>query len=809
MPGGINVKEINKAVPKKDAFSLLLGKPVYTDDLAPKDALVVKLLRSKVAYGKIRNVEKTAALKVPGIVGIYTWEDVPKTRFCIAGQSFPETSPYDRLILDEYVRYVGDAVAIVAGRDEAAVDKALKLLKVDCEKLEPVLDFEKALDNPQIIHAESDAVCTLGLGYDRMRNLVATDGTESGDVEKVLSDCRYVVDRTYYTKKFQQCQAETFRAFTRFDENGRLIVTASTQVPFHVRRILARALEMRESQIQVVKPRIGGGFGSKQSVLCETYAAFVTVKTGLPAKIVFDRYENFEAGNPRHAMRIHVRVGADENGVIKAIDQEVLSDTGAYGEHGFATVGLAGRQPLGIYRYVKDYRFRGTVVYTNTTPCGAYRGFGNTQGCFAVESAVNELCEMMGADPVEVRLRNAVREGDHLGAYGQMNSSCSLAECIRKCAEDFNWKEKRAVKVTADGKLHGVGVGMTMQDSGIAGIDTASASVRLIEDGSYILRIGATDMGTGCDTILAQIAAECLGCSVDNVRTLGVDTDNSPYDTGSYASSTTFVTGGAVVKACEGLKRRLISFAAEQLKVSEENLEYLSDRIAEISGDGMSLAESDSEDVRVGADEHTWEKRENEEAAESFNEGHKQDRAGNRSYDKKSISLVELAHAAMVGNAMILTEMASNSLPISPPPFMVGMAEVETDPDTGDVKVTDFTAYVDCGTVINKALARVQTEGAIMQGIGMTLTENVLYNEEGRLITNSFMTYGIPTRLDTPNIKVGFCESYEQAGPFGAKSIGEVTINTSAPAIAEAVANATGKRFRSIPITSEDIAMGK
>ena len=787
------MREINKAVPKKDAYSLLLGKPVYTDDLAPKDALVVKLLRSKVAYARIKNIDKAAAMKVPGIAAVYTREDVPKTRFCIAGQSFPETSPYDRLILDEYVRYVGDAAAIVAGDCEEAVDKALKLLKVDYETLEPVLDFEKALDNPSVIHTEEDAICTLGLGYDKKRNLVATDGTQNGDVEKKLSECRYVVDRTYYTKKFQQCQAETFRAFSRIDETGRLIVTASTQVPFHVRRILARALEMKESQIRVVKPRIGGGFGSKQSVLCEIYAAFVTMKTGRPAKIVFDRYENFEAGNPRHAMRIRVRAGADENGIIRAIDQEVLSDTGAYGEHGFATVGLAGRQPLGIYRFVKDYRFRGTVVYTNTTPCGAYRGFGNTQGCYAVESAINELCEMMEADPVEIRLKNAVCEGDHLGAYGQMNSSCALTECIKKCAEDFRWKEKRALKVTADGKLHGAGVAMTMQDSGIAGIDTASASIRLIEDGSYILRIGATDMGTGCDTILAQIAAECLGCPVDSVRTLGVDTDNSPYDTGSYASSTTFVTGGAVVKACEGLKRRLLEFAAEQMNLQTETEGEASQQPEEKE---RTAGEAAGQQV-----EETGRRPIQPEQLEYLSDSI--EGCGRR------ISLVELAHAAMVGNAMILTEMASNSLPVSPPPFMVGMAEVEIDPDTGDVKIPEYTAYVDCGTVINKALARVQTEGAIMQGIGMALTENVMYSEEGRLITNSFMTYGIPTRLDVPAIKVGFCESYEQAGPFGAKSIGEVTINTSAPAIVEAIANATGKRFRSIPVKSESIVMGK
>lgn len=748
------MKEIHKAVRKKDSMSLLMGKPAYTDDLAPKDALIVKIFRSKYANAIVKNVNKSAAMKIPGIVAVYTYEDVPQTRFTVAGQSYPETSPYDRLILDRHVRYVGDAVAIVAGESESAVDTALDMIKVEYEVLPAILDAREAVDNATVIHDEDDAVLPIGMGFDPKRNIVALDGVKDGDVDETLKKCKYVYTNEFSTKKVQQCPSETFRAFTQLDVNGRLIVTTSTQIVFHTRRILARALNMRESMIRIVKPRIGGGFGEKQTAMVEMYVAFVTVKTGRAAKIVYSRREFMATGNPRHAMIINVSVGADEEGYIRAIKQEVLSDSGAYGEHGWATIGLAGRQPLSIYRYVKDYEFKGTVVYTNTTPSGAYRGFGIPQGSFAVESCVNELAHMMNMDPVDLRLKNVIEPGDHMGPYGQDVYSCRLKDCLTSVREDFKWDDKK-FKVYPDGRLHGVGVAMTMQGSGIAGIDTASAQIELVQNG-YILRTGAADMGTGCDTILAQIAAESLNCSVDDITSLSADTDTSPYDTGSYASSTTYVTGGAVVKACEALKARLIEYAASKLDVPAENLDYLSDRI---EGDG------------------------------------------------KSLMLSDLVTEALVGNTLVLSQTEANSKPISPSPHMAGMAEIAVDPKTGEITVEAYTGYVDCGTVINTALATVQAEGAILQGIGMALTEDVHYSKRGKLDTDSFMTYGIPTRLDCPNIKVGFCESYEESGPYGAKSIGEVTINTSSPAIAEAVYAATGYRATKLPIRSEDLAL--
>jgi len=755
------MKQVNKAVRKKDAMSLLLGKPVYTDDLAPRDALVVKVLRSPHASAEIISVDKSRAASIPGIVCILTHEDVPKQRFTIAGQAYPEFSPYDRLILDSRVRYVGDAVAIVAGETENAVDEALRRIKVEYKVLTPILDLHEALDNEILVHPEDDWKILAPFGGDAKRNLCAVDSAAEGDVDKKLAECEYTFEATYRTRQTNQTMMETFRTYTQLDAYGRLQVVSSTQVPFHIRRILSNALGIPKSRIRVVKPRIGGGFGAKQTAVCEMYPAIVTYLTGRPAEIVYTREESFIAGSPRHEMEIKVRVGADKDGYIRALDVFTLSNTGAYGEHGASTVGLSGHKSIPLYRYARDFRFDSRVVYTNTVPAGAYRGFGATQGLFAVESAVNELAHKMGVDPVWIRELNMVREGDVMPAYyDETCTSCALDRCMARAKEMLGWDEKGLRRVMPDGKVRGIGVAMAMQGSGISNVDVGSATIKLTDDGVYSLMIGATDMGTGCDTILAQIAAECLECSTDDISVFGVDTDASPYDTGSYASSTTYVTGQAVVKACDELKDKLTAFAGEVLGLPAEELNFCSDRIEKASDESVF------------------------------------------------ITLKDLAYSAMSGHMAVLEATQANTQPVSPPPFMVGMAEVEVDPETGSVEVVDYVGVVDCGTAINPALARVQTEGGLMQGIGMALTEDIRYDENGRLLSRSFMQYKIPTRLDYGKVRVEFESSYEKSGPFGAKSIGEIVINTPSPAIADAVYNAVGVRVRELPITAEKIVMG-
>ena len=758
---GKTYQSVGQPVRKKDAMALLLGKPAYVDDVTPRDCLVVKVLRSPHAHALIEEIDTNAAMKVPGIAAIFTYRDVPQKRFTMAGQTYPEPSPYDRLILDQRVRFVGDAAAIVAGETEQAVDRALKLIRVRYQVLEAVLDPHEALDSPILVHPEDSWRSLCPVGADNHRNLCASETCSDGDVDQVLAGCPCVVDRVYHTKACNQAMMETFRTYTEMDPYGRLHVVSSTQIVFHVRRILANALDIPKSKIHVEKPRIGGGFGAKQTVVAEVYPALVTWKTGRPAKMIYSREESQIAASPRHEMEVHVRLGATRDGVIRALDVYTLSNTGAYGEHGPTTVGLSGHKSIPLYTgNLEAFRFAYDVVYTNRQSAGAYRGYGATQGIFAVESAVNELADRLGMDPVALREKNMVREGQIMPAYyNEPASACALDKCMERCKELFGWEEKFPVRDMGNGKVRAAGVAMAMQGSGISGVDVGSATIKLSDEGFYNLSIGAADMGTGCDTILAQIAAECLECSVDNIAVFGADSDASPYDSGSYASSTTYVTGKAVEQACTQLKEQICAIAAQMLDCPAEELEFAGDRVRRLDGGG-------------------------------------------------EVTLAEIAAKSMCGNPIAVQATSSHTPPVSPPPFMVGMAEVEVDKETGSVEVLDYAAVVDCGTPINPNLARVQTEGGIVQGIGMALFEDVTYNEKGRLLENSFLQYKIPTRLDMGHLKVEFAPSYEPSGPFGAKSIGEIVINTPSPAIAQAVFRATGVWHRELPITPEKVLMG-
>ncbi len=548
------MKTVNQAMRKKDAMQLVTGQPVYMDDVIPQDCLIVKLLRSPHANAIVQEIDTSRALLVPGIEAIYTWKDVDQQgrRYTQAGQTYPEPSPYDRLVIDRHVRFAGDVVAILAGKDEKCVDKAMKLIKVRYEVLPAVLDYHTALDNPVLVHPEENWESLAPVGADNKRNLCAHDESGAGDIEAVLAGCDVVIDHTYHTRACQQAMMETFRTYCSIDAYGRLNVLSSTQIVFHCRRILANALHIPKSMIRVAKPRIGGGFGAKQTSVCEVYPAFVTWKTKKPSKIIFSRYESQIASTPRHEMELHVRLGATKDGIVRGIDLYTLSNTGAYGEHGPTTVGLSGHKSIPLYGKAEAFRFVSDVVYTNHMSAGAYRGYGATQGLFAVESAVNELADKLGIDPFVIRQRNIVHEGDVMPAYyGQVNTSCALDRCLQAVHDNIGWDEKYPVRDMGNGKVRAVGMGMAMQGSGITSVDVGSASLKINDDGFYTLSIGAADMGTGCDTILAQIAAEVVECPLDNVPVLGAATDSSPYDSGSYASSKTYVTGKAVEKCAE------------------------------------------------------------------------------------------------------------------------------------------------------------------------------------------------------------------------------------------------------------------
>ncbi len=758
------MKVVNQPLRKKDAMQLVTGQPVYVDDVTPRDCLCVKLLRSPHANAIVKSINKTAAMKVPGMEAIFTWEDVDQDgrRYTQAGQTYPEASPYDRLVIDRHVRFVGDVVAILAGADEKCVDKAMKLVKVEYEVLEPVLDFHTAKDNPVLVHPEDNWESLAPVGADNRRNLCAHDECGNGDIDAVLADCDVVIDRVYHTQACQQAMMETFRTYCEIDTYGRLHIISSTQIVFHTRRIVANALHIPKSKVRVTKPRIGGGFGAKQTAVSAVYPAFVTWMTKKPSKIIFSRVESQIASSPRHEMEMHVRLGANKDGIVRGIDLHTLSNTGAYGEHGPTTVGLSGHKSIPLYGKAEAFRFTSDVVYTNHMSAGAYRGYGATQGLFAVESAVNELANILGMDPFKIREMNITHEGEIMPAYyGQLNTSCALDRCLARVHDMIDWDNKYPCRDMGNGKIRAVGMGMAMQGSGITSMDVGSATLKVNDEGFYTLLIGAADMGTGCDTTLAQIAAEVLECPLDNITTLSADTDWSPYDSGSYASSTTYVTGKATEKCALELRGKICALGAKLLGCDKEQVSF------------------DGREVRVEEGEN----------------------AG------KTINLSDIATASMNDNSIELQATVTHSSEISPPPYMVGAAEIEVDTETGEVTLLDYAAAVDCGTPINPNLTRVQAEGGIAQGIGMTLTESVTYDDRGYPMENSLFQYKIPARVDIGKIRVEFENSYEGEGPFGAKSIGEVVINTPLPAISDAIRNAVGKRFYELPITPEKIAM--
>lgn len=761
-----NFKTVNKRIPKTDAFAIMGGAPVYTGDLVPEDALVIRLLRSPHAFAKILSVDTSLAMKVPGVACILTHEDVPLRRLSAAGSNFPGNNPYDRRILDSIVRYVGDPVAIIAAENEKAADRAAGLVKVEYEVFEPVLDFERAeeaAEKGRIVHPEDNFVFQTDIGQNLQKNILCTDECGEGDFETEYNKCEYRLDETYYTCANQQAMMETFRSFSYYDRSGRLTIVSSTQITFHVRRLIAQALGLPQAKVRVIKPRIGGGFGAKQSMVTEPYAAVVTWKTGRPAYICFDREESFACGNTRHPFRVRVRLGADADGTVKALWVDSLQNVGAYGEHAVNVAGLSGHKTIPLYAKATAWKFTSKSVYTNTTPGGAFRGFGATQGCFAVETTVNKLAEMLGKDPAELRLNNLPVVGSPMPAYyGEILQSCSLPDCIKTGRKMIGWDEKYSAEPfshrVGPHRYRGLGMAVTMQGSGLTNIDSCTVTIRLDDGGFYTLGIGASDMGTGCDTILAQMAAEVLQCDIDRIVVEGVDTTSSPYDKGSYASSTTYVTGNATVRAARRLLDEMVDEAAGLMGLSPEKIEF----------DGENFFEADAE-------------------------------------NGKTLSLDELGRESVNGQRRVLSAIESFSGQSSPPPFVAGFAEVEVDTLTGEVRVTDLVGVVDCGTVINKNLARVQAEGGFAQGVGMALYEDVSVSEKGRLNTDTFMQYKIPSRLDVPQIRIAFEESYEPSGPFGAKSIGEVVINTPSPAIISAIRNAVGVEIRSLPATAEKV----
>lgn len=753
------MRQISRKVRKLDAQAIVTGMPIYTQDIVRGPYLTVKIVRSPHAHARILSVDAGRAMKVPGAACVLTYQDLPRVRHTLGGYSYAGSNPYDRLILEDRVRFVGDAAAIVAAETEEAAERMVRLVKVEYDVLPAVLDMDTAETAPAVVHPEEDYVCKSSINNDNAHNILARGESCSGDVESVFSQCDVVLEDGYHTLGNSQCMMETFRSYSFYDKNHKLTIISSTQIPFMVRRTAAYVFGLPISTVRVIKPKVGGGFGAKQSLVTELFGAAVTIKTGQPAMVIFDRRESFTATTTRHEMKMRVKMGAMRDGTIRAVSMYVRENAGAYGDHAMGCVGLSGHKSLPMLGKAEAFAFRYDVLYTNLIPGGAFRGYGATQGCFAVESMVNRMAGALGMDPVQLRLKNIPREGEVMPAYyGETLTSSHLDRCILRGREMIGWDEKYPCRRIDDHTVRAVGMAASMQGSGIGGVDKCYATVRLDEDGHYTVLNGAGDMGTGCDTILAQIAAEVLETDMAHVHAAAVDTDYSPYDKGSFASATTYVTGMAVVKACERLIAQMLTEAATALETPEERLVFQGDCIAE------------------------------------------------KDAPENSITILDLARRQVTsGSCHEFTATYGHMSKTSPPPLMAGFVEIELDTQTGQVKVLDYAACIDCGTVINANLARVQAEGGIVQGIGMALYENMQFNSRGQMQNSSFLQYKIPSRLDVPPIRVAFDSSYEPTGPFGAKSIGEIVINTPAPAIANAIYNACGVHMTELPFLPERI----
>ena len=754
---------VGKSERKVDGVPLVTGRPKFVADVDLPDTLHVKILRSPHAHARIVEINTTKAEALPGVVCVLTHKNTPATRYTTAGQGYPEPSPYDTRMFDTKVRFIGDRVAAVAAETEAIAIEALKRISVQYEELPSVLSIDEAsADGAAVIHDEADAS---GI-YEAARNIAADVDIDVGDVAKGFAESNVVIETICETQYAQHTPIEPHVVLSYLDEDGRLVLRTSTQVPFHVRRIIATVLDLPISQIRVIKPRIGGGFGTKQEVLLEDLAGLVTLRTGRPALIVLTRQEEFVSARTRHPMRIRVKLGAKRDGILHALEMETLSNTGAYGAHGLTVLSNVGSKTLPIYNKAENVHFYGQAVYTNLPVAGAYRGYGATQGYFALETAMDELAEELDLDPVELRRRNYIRTGESSPIFEKLGEgregvaqtirSCELERCIEVGAKRIGWIEKHGKRTQNGSWVHGLGMSIHMQGSGIPLIDMAAATIKMNEDGSFNLLVGATDLGTGSDTILAQIAAEVLGVPLVKMIVTSSDTDVTPFDVGAYASSTTYVSGMAVQRAAEQVRDQILDVAAAMLEVDAGSLTLV------------------DECVRASAN--------------------------------REVSLAEVCRHAMYESDQFQIAATASCVPEeSPPPFMASFAEVAVDTETGFVKVIKYVAAVDCGVPINPKMAEGQVEGSVVNGIGYALTEEMLFSSQGRVRNPTLFDYKILGALDVPPIEVILVESYEPTGPMGAKSVGEIAINAPIPTIANAIYDAVGVRLTKTPFTPERV----
>ncbi len=762
------MKYVNKSVEKIDGIGLATGRAEYVADIDLPDMLYAKLLLSPHAHAVIESIDTSAAEKLKGVKAVLTYKDVPRVAHTTAGQGFPEPSPYDTFMLDKKVRFVGDRVAAVAAETPEIAEKALSLIKVKYKVLDAVLNPEDAIKKgAPVIHDEKDAKTVLPINYNPRRNIASFVEVEAGNVKKGMEDADFIIEHRYESHYATHVCNEPHIVITYLDANNRLVIRTSTQVPFHVRRIVAQRLKLPVRKIRVIKPRIGGGFGGKQEVLIEDICSALTLKTGKPVKLEYTRAEEFIASRTRHPQIVKFKTGVKNNGTLTAIDMDILMNTGAYGSHALTVASNTGSKVLPLIK-CDNIKFKATSVYTNLPVGGAYRGYGATQGYVAMGIQLDEIAERLGMDIIDFYKKNHIQKGETSpifkalgeGREGVLQTieSCGLDRCIDEGAKAIGWYKKREKYKKQKGTIRrGVGMVCLMQGSSIPDIDMGAASLKMNEDGSFNLLVGATDLGTGSDTVLAQIAAEVLDVPVNKIIVYSSDTDLTPFDVGAYASSTTYLTGNAVRKTALDVKEQILDVASEMLNIPKNKLDVYDGKV--VSNDG-----------------------------------------------KHKVTYSEIAlYSLYEKNQHQIASIKSHITKKSPPPFAAHFAEVEVDTETGKVRVLKYVAAVECGVAINPKLAEGQTEGAVLNGISFALTEEYIFDKKGRMLNPNFSNYKVYYTADLPDIKTILITDPEPTGPYGAKSVSEISINGPIPAISNAIYNAVGIRLRTSPFTPERV----
>ncbi|MBT3336442.1 MAG: molybdopterin-dependent oxidoreductase [Anaerolineae bacterium] len=766
---------VGKSEPKVDAVKLAQGKSAFVADIEMRDMLHAKILKSPYAHALIKSIDASKARALPGVAAVLTHEDIPRVIWSTAGQSDPIPGPLDMFSLDHKVRYVGDRVAFVAAETPEIAEQAVGMIEVEYEELPILLDIEEAmLPGAPILHDEPEYVNFAD--SDASKNLGAEIRIDIGDVEKGFAEADRVFEGVYDVSKVQQAHIEPHVVITYWDEDDRLVIRTSTQVPFHARRMLAPVLGLPIKRIRVVKPRVGGGFGGKQEVQVEDIAAHLTIATGRPVMHESTREEEFTSSRSRHPMRLWMKTGIKNDGTMTANEMKILSDTGAYGGHALTVTGNTGHKSLalyvgdGEYRKNPNIRFHADIVYTNRPPSGAYRGYGVPQGYWALDRQFEKIAREMGFDPIEFRLKNALRSGEYHPFSTAWNEgreprpeiihTVGLEKCVEEGKKAIGWDEKfgnENWQQVSPTKRKGIGITTAMQGTAIPYLDMGGASIKMNDDGSFNLLVGATDLGTGSDTVLGQMAAEVLGVPLEDMIVYSSDTDFTPFDVGAYASSTTFVSGAAAAHAAEKVAERIKIRAAMMLELDSHEEMVLENRHA-VAPDGRMVPLS-------------------EIALESLHRN-----------EQEQI----MAVASFVSST-------------SPPPFAAQFAEVTVDTETGQVTVDKLLMAIDGGKIVNPITAAGQVEGGMVQALGYAVCEEMIYNEKGEAREKDFGDYHIYRADEMPEMDVIFVETFEESHPFGVKAVAEIPLDGVAPAVANAVRDAVGVDIDILPVTPEKV----